>query len=215
MRDGHGLEAESEVAARAQGDVTMEPPPMIGGDERRMHVRAYNYWVSLLDGRQCPSITKLDPASLGDFGPNSVLLDFRADPADAADPPGWVTPCAKRARCPRRCARSRTCRTRSLLSRLTDHYLQIMANRAPIGFEAEFVNARGNYALYRGILMPFSSDNRTIDYIYGVINWKELADPSTAAEIVAAARAVLADDAACHPPRPERPSSGRTGRAAA
>src|SRR3546814_1036269 len=27
---------------------------------------------------------------------------------------------------------------RSLLSRLTDHYLQIIANRAPIGFEAEY-----------------------------------------------------------------------------
>ena len=32
--------------------------------------------------------------------------------------------------------------SRSLLSRLTDHYLQIIANRAPIGFEAEFVNQR-------------------------------------------------------------------------
>ena len=34
--------------------------------------------------------------------------------------------------------------SRSLLSRLTDHYLQIIANRAPIGFEAEFVNQRGD-----------------------------------------------------------------------
>jgi hypothetical protein len=33
--------------------------------------------------------------------------------------------------------------TRSLLSRITDHYMQILANQAPIGFEAEFVNQRG------------------------------------------------------------------------
>jgi hypothetical protein len=33
--------------------------------------------------------------------------------------------------------------SRSLLSRLTDHYLQIIANSAPIGFEAEFVGQRG------------------------------------------------------------------------
>jgi len=26
----------------------------IGTDERRMHVRAYNYWVSLLGGRDFP-----------------------------------------------------------------------------------------------------------------------------------------------------------------
>ena len=34
--------------------------------------------------------------------------------------------------------------SRSLLSRLTDHYLQIIANRAPVGFEAEFDNQRGD-----------------------------------------------------------------------
>ena len=62
---------------------------------------------------------------------------------------------------------------RSLLSRLTDHYLQIIANRAPIGFEAEFESDRGVTIMYRGILLPFSSDDDTIDFIMGVINWKE------------------------------------------
>src|SRR3546814_14759673 len=37
--------------------------------------------------------------------------------------------------------------------------------------------------MYRGILMPLSSDGDTIDYIYGVINWKEVADQDTAAGI--------------------------------
>ena len=36
----------------------------IGTDERRMHVRAYNHWVSLLDGRDYPSIEDLDPDSI-------------------------------------------------------------------------------------------------------------------------------------------------------
>jgi hypothetical protein len=35
----------------------------IGTDERRMHVRAYNYWVSLLDGRPFPSIEDSSPTS--------------------------------------------------------------------------------------------------------------------------------------------------------
>ena len=39
----------------------------IGTDERRMHVRAYNYWVSLLDGRDYPSIEDLDPSNITDF----------------------------------------------------------------------------------------------------------------------------------------------------
>jgi hypothetical protein len=41
--------------------------------------------------------------------------------------------------------------SRSLLSRLTDHYLQIIANRAPIGSKAEFVSQRGVNTMYRGI----------------------------------------------------------------
>src|SRR3546814_1325779 len=68
---------------------------------------------------------------------------------------------------------------RSLLSRLTDHYLQIIANRAPIGFEAEYESDRGVTIMYRGILLPFSSDDDTIDFIMGVINWKERSEEHT------------------------------------
>ena len=92
---------------------------------------------------------------------------------------------------------------RSLLSRLTDHYLQIIANRAPIGFEAEFVGTRGHNTLYRGILMPFSSDGDAIDFIYGVINWKEMVDAETQAQLSAdldAARRV-------HVPPPTAPGA--------
>ena len=79
-----------------------------------------------------------------------------------------------------------------MLSRLTDHYLQIIANCAPIGFEAEFVGQRGQNTMYRGILMPFSSDGDTIDFIYGVINWKEVADSATTAQIAREAARALA-----------------------
>jgi hypothetical protein len=143
----------------------------IGTDERRMHVRAYNHWASLLDGRDYPSIEDLDPGSIEDFGPNSVLLDFTSGRDNPATPYigaaireecGLISDIQTISEVP----------SRSLLSRLTDHYLQIIANRAPIGFEAEFVNQRGENICYRGILMPFSSDDDTIDFIYGVINWK-------------------------------------------
>ena len=52
------------------------PPDAIGQDERRMQVRAYNHWASLLGERMFPNIEDLDPASLSDFGPHGVLLDF-------------------------------------------------------------------------------------------------------------------------------------------
>ncbi|HET9356293.1 MAG TPA: hypothetical protein VFO42_09035 [Sphingomicrobium sp.] len=154
----------------------------IGADERRMHVRAYNHWVSLLDGRDYPSIEDLDPASIVDFAPNSVLLDFTAGRDNPSTP---YIGTAIRAECGigediRQIAQVPS---RSLLSRLTDHYMQIIANRAPVGFEAEFVNQRGETICYRGILMPFSSDGDTIDFIYGVINWKNVGE--TAADVPA------------------------------
>ncbi|MGK6321782.1 hypothetical protein ACMGDM_01720 [Sphingomonas sp. DT-51] len=145
----------------------------IGGDERRMHVRAYHHWVSLLRDRPYPAIADLDPATIADFGANSVLLDFSAG---VEDPSVQFIGRALREECgvEQAIARISDVPARSLLSRLTDHYLQIIANQAPIGFEAEFVGTRGHPTLYRGILMPFSSDGTTIDFIYGVINWKEL-----------------------------------------
>jgi len=154
----------------------------IGTDERRMHVRAYNHWVSLLHGRAYPSIEDLDPGNIADFGPHSVLLDFSKGIEDPAirylgaslrEECGVTADITHVGEVP----------SRSLLSRLTDHYLQIIANRAPIGFEAEFVGQRGHNTLYRGILMPFSSDTDTIDFIYGVINWKELVDAETQAKL--------------------------------
>ena len=57
-------------------DAIDPPPPVVEGDERRMHVRAYNYWVSLLRGRQFPLSSELDPLNSGDFGSHAVLLDF-------------------------------------------------------------------------------------------------------------------------------------------
>jgi hypothetical protein len=143
----------------------------IGTDERRMHVRAYNYWVSLLNGRDYPSIEDLEPAAVEDFAAHSVLLDFTAGRENPATP---YIGTAIREECGlgETIASISEVPSRSLLSRLTDHYLQIIANRAPIGFEAEFVNQREEAICYRGILMPFSSDGDTIDFIYGVINWK-------------------------------------------
>ena len=145
-----------------------------GGDERRMHVRAYNYWVSLLEGRDFPSIEDLEPEDLSDFSANSVLLDFTCGVDTPATP--YIGGAIRE-----ECGLTDEIRdisqvpSRSLLSRLTDHYMQIIANRAPVGFEAEFVNHREEPICYRGILMPFSSDGDTIDFIYGVINWKAAA----------------------------------------
>jgi hypothetical protein len=202
VQDGRAMGADSVALARDASRATADASAHdstdagvndvmfdLGGDERRMHVRAYNHWVSLLKDRPYPSIANLEPETITDFGPHSVLLDFSqgmGDPKIAylgralREECGLEGPIATIADVP----------SRSLLSRLTDHYLQIIANRAPIGFEAEFVSSRGRTTLYRGILMPFASGPSasrgvTIDFIYGVINWKELADADLQATLSA------------------------------
>ena len=163
-----GPESEWDAGDTAAGAM---PSAEIGRDERRMQVRAYNFWASLLGSRSFPPIDALDPASRDDFGPNSVLLDFTGD--IAAPQVSWLG-----GRLAQECDIDGEIRTladvppRSLLTRITDHYLQILANQAPIGFEAEFVNQRGATVLYRGILLPFSRDDVTIDHIFGVMSWK-------------------------------------------
>ena len=174
------FDAPSASAAGPQDDVANA----IGVDERRMHVRAYNYWCSLLDGRDYPSIEDLDPDNIQDFGPHSVLLDFTEGSDNPATP---FIGTAIRTECDLATdgiGSIADVPSRSLLSRLTDHYMQIIANRSPVGFEAEFANQRGHAICYRGILMPFSSDGDTIDFIYGVINWKVVGEAVEAVQVI-------------------------------
>lgn len=154
-----------------QEDGAIDAPASVGVDERRMQVRAYNYWASLLADRAYPSVEDLDLDG-ADFGSHSVLLDFTA----GVENPGLAflgDTLREESQIDEEVHYISQIPGRSVLSRLTDHYLQIIANRAPIGFEAEFVNDRGTTIMYRGILLPFSSDDDTIDFIMGVINWKE------------------------------------------
>ena len=172
--------------------VLVDSPPAqvvadaIGSDERRMHVRAYNYWCSLLDGRDFPSIQDLQATEIEDFSAHSVLLNFEGALNNPATP--FVGEAIRAEIGVDKIKRISDVPGRSLLSRLTDHHFQIIATRAPVGFEAEFVNERGHEICYRGILMPFSSDGQDIDFVYGVINWK---DNGPASEAKAPLRAIL------------------------
>lgn len=176
------LAADLEPAFGSHAPEPIEADP--SGDERRMQVRAYNYWASLLAGRDFPSIEDLEPSSIADFARSSVLLDFTAGPANPTT--AYVGEAVRR-----ECDLDPEVESMaevpagSLLARLADYYEQIIDSRAPVGVEADVVNQRGHTRCYRGILMPFSSDGDTIDFVYGVFNWTgsdAAAQPMVAAE---------------------------------
>jgi hypothetical protein len=180
--DRDAAEAELDLTG-FEDDAPSEPPPVVGQDERRMQVRAYNYWAGLLGEHSFPPVASLLAGQYPDFADNLVLLHFD----DGIEDPAITFLGAKLAdECGTESSIERLSQVpgRSLLSRITDHYMQIIANQAPIGFEAEFVNHFGRTILYRGILLPFSSDGTRIDYIMGAINWKELADQATTDELL-------------------------------
>ena len=184
----HGAADEDMAWDAGEDEIGAEAPPSpVGQEERRMQVRAYNHWVGLLGPRQYPAIGQLKLDELGDFGPHAVLLDLRAD-IDNPTIPYVGSALAEDFEASASPTRLADVPSRSLLSRITDHYMQILANQAPIGFEAEFTNQHGNTVLYRGILLPFSEDDRAISHILGVINGKYMAE----AELVEALELQLA-----------------------
>ncbi len=181
MTDGPDLNEASSVDRGGEGEGLGEDRGEdvlfgLAGVERRLHARAYHHWVSLLGDAPYPLIDALDPRGIADFAANSVLLDFRdgeGDPAIAYIGEALREECGAVAMP----ARVADLPPASLLSRMIGHYPPILSSKAPAGFEAEFVNDRGRTTLYRAILLPYSSTGQAIDFIHGVVNWKEVADP--------------------------------------
>lgn len=164
-------------------------------DERRLTMRAYLYWQTLLNGRLFPSVADLDPQAVESFSDQSILLDFTQGPEtpvlrfvgkslreEGGLEQGNLSPI--------------DIPTRSLISRLTAHYMEIHANLSPVGFEAEFESPRGVMTKYRGILLPLSDDGHTINFMYGVVSWKdETLQAGTAELAIRPAQVDEADDA--------------------
>lgn len=161
--------------------------------ERRLQVRSYEAWVEAAEGRPFPSPLGVAASGLAAFRDNSFLIDLTDGPlapklSSIGDALlfdcGEVVPDS-----PDRVP------SLSVLSRLTDHYLQVVANRAPVGFEADFKNRLKQKIRYRGIMLPLSSNGEVVDFVMGVINWQS----DTVAKNAAASPLVLTQADASNP----------------
>jgi hypothetical protein len=162
-----------------------DEPVFAFGRERRMHARAYDYWVSLLNGRRMPRISDMDQRKMTPFADRSVLVDLperggtpviaylggdlrsesdivAANPTIDDVAPG------------------------TLLGELLRRFSDIVAHEAPVGFEAEFAGRADTRLLHRGILLPFSDDSGRLAAVYGVMSWKQVAAVEPAPDIMAA-----------------------------
>ena len=138
--------------------------------ERRITYSLYENWEAIAGKTGIPMLKGMRQEDIAPFKDNLVLLDLRNE----SSPPKFQVIGKKLKldldieltnkpinKVPRR----------TMLSRVSDHYLEVIANRVPIAFEAEFVNTDQEKALYRGILLPFSDDNKRINFILGGVRW--------------------------------------------
>jgi len=162
-----------------------DEPVYAFGRERRMHARAYDYWVSLLNGRRMPCVRDMDQRKMTPFADRSVLVDLPerggapvvaylgsdlrseseivvATPTIDDVPPG------------------------TLLGELLRRFSDIVQHEAPVGFEAEFAGRADTHLLHRGILLPFADDSGRLAAVYGVMSWKQVAAVEPAPDIMAA-----------------------------
>lgn len=137
--------------------------------------QAYALWLDLIDGEALPAAEAVlqhpdcnfadlaiivDINNAGNDGPllSEVGQGLPGRPAALPIPLEEVDP-------------------RSLISRLTAHYLEPIANRAPIGFEAEFTDNEENAIAYSAIGLACASDGQTIDAMLGFISFELLHAP--------------------------------------
>lgn len=149
------------------------------GQEKRITFQLYNYWFGLADGDIIPPLTALSPDDIAAYKNNMTLIDLR-DPDNEPtlqvvgqllnEDMGEDLSLKSISEIPRR----------SLLSRITDHYMEVLANKSPISFDAEFNNKNRVKILYRCILLPFSDDGENINFILGAIRWISEEDLLTA-----------------------------------
>ncbi len=139
--------------------------------DKRLANRFLTYWEGLRGGQDYPLIGDLNLDHVGEFVPYTFNLDLTSDANDPRfrfvgrqlfrDCGGDVTNQGVSRLLPQSC-----------LARAIARRDEVVSGGKPCIVSDEFINAEGNKVLYRAVMLPFSSNGRTIDFIIGAINGK-------------------------------------------
>lgn len=143
-------------------------------DERRLHLVMFEYWRSLLAGRQFPKLSELNPHLTSEIRDYCFLLEFPGKPENALLRfVGEKLEAEYESNEELRGKKISELVEYSIIKRLADRFREVRSERVPIGFEAEYDRPQGHKRAYRGILLPFSENGEDIHSIYGIINWAD------------------------------------------
>ena len=167
--DMHGSFRRAVALADACDEVL---PPVIGQSERRMQARAWAHWAALRNGRDVPATGDLDLAAIPEMAAHAVLFEVAGDAPRVL----WLG-----ARLAAVCGIADTPATlaeapaASVLGRIARRWRQVLANAAPVGFEAETASPGGGMGLHRAILLPLAGADGAIAQVLAVVNSRETA----------------------------------------
>lgn len=138
-------------------------------DDRRLVARLLNYWADLCGDRQYPDLQDINVSEVREFQSNFFVLAIDVPVHDSRFRYTGDALSADAGRDLKNCPIG-AAPAGSLVSCLTSEFGTLLARRAPLGIEGEYVSESGAAKLYRGILLPFSSDGEKIDHVVGAIS---------------------------------------------
>ncbi len=126
------------------------------------------YWARLCGPEPYPRINGFDVEAVPGFGPHAFMLDLGHDPEDPLVRhlgQGLSVECAKTG------AGRKLSEVPhgSLLARVANRYREVLDSKGPSEFEYEYASGPDRITLCRGLLLPFTAEGKTIDYIVGAV----------------------------------------------
>lgn len=142
----------------------------LAGDDRRLHYRALAFWQDAAADKEFPALAEIDPAKIDFLADQSFVIDVSGGiEAPMISYSGKTIDDA--------CGESVIGKIstdlpgHTVFFHLADHFVEVIANRAPISFEAEYTTIEKIQRRYRGILLPTSETGSAITAIVGVLGW--------------------------------------------
>lgn len=167
--------------ASADEPYAFEPLPIIAG-ERRLHIRAFEYWRARADGRAMPTLADCADMQRMPFAARTILIDLaRGEAAARIRTVGDALSGD---------VQGGNAAGSGLLDELLARLPIVALQRAPIGFEAETPDGAENGRQFRGILLPLSDDEGTMAYVLGVLSWRDIAGAAVTPTVMAALASV-------------------------
>ncbi len=147
--------------------------------QQRMNFRLMGYWTALRGDQPFARIADFNVEAVPGFGQHAFMLDLHHE---ADDPLIRFVGQKLAADCGSNMIGLRLSGVpaESLLSRGAGYYREVLANKGPSEFAGEYVVDSEVSILYRGIMLPFTRDGASIDYIVGAITSKTVDGAQTA-----------------------------------